>query len=89
MPCTLWWPLREVAERAWCTLVHVVAVSHRAGGSGGGRLHFPAGLVAAGVKSVSAKMGVDKELLELDLYSLLGVGKKASEKEVRACKELC
>lgn len=29
-------------------------------------------------------MAVDKELLERDLYGLLGVGEKASEKEVRA-----
>lgn len=31
-----------------------------------------------------AKMAVDKDLLQLDLYGLLGVGEKASEKEVRA-----
>lgn len=29
-------------------------------------------------------MAVDKDLLQLDLYGLLGVGEKASEKEVRA-----
>lgn len=29
-------------------------------------------------------MAVDKDLLELDLYGLLGVGEKVSEKEVRA-----
>lgn len=29
-------------------------------------------------------MAVDKELLQLDLYGLLGIGEKASEKEVRA-----
>lgn len=29
-------------------------------------------------------MAVDKELLQLDLYALLGVGEKASDKEVRA-----
>lgn len=28
-------------------------------------------------------MAVDKELLERDLYGLLGIGEKASEKEVR------
>lgn len=31
-----------------------------------------------------AAMAVDKDVLELDLYGLLGIGEKASEKEVRA-----
>lgn len=45
-------------------------------------LHFPA-TAAPGAEPGSAKMAVDKELLERDLYGLLGVGEKASEKEVR------
>lgn len=31
-------------------------------------------------------MAVDKELLEMDLYALLGVGEKAVDKEVRRKK---
>lgn len=31
-----------------------------------------------------AAMAVGKDVLELDLYGLLGIGEKASEKEVRA-----
>lgn len=45
-------------------------------------LHFPA-TAAPGAEPGSAKMAVDKELLERDLYGLLGIGEKASEKEVR------
>lgn len=55
-------------------------------GYGGERiLHFPAGGAERGRegKAVSAEMAVDKDLLQLDLYGLLGVGEKASEKEVR------
>lgn len=37
-----------------------------------------------GPKPLGDEMAVDKDLLELDLYGLLGVGEKASEKEVRA-----
>lgn len=55
------------------------------GYGGEGRLHFPAGGAerGRGGKAVSAEMAVDKDLLQLDLYGLLGVGEKASEKEVR------
>lgn len=37
-----------------------------------------------GQKPLGDEMAVDKDLLQLDLYGLLGVGEKASEKEVRA-----
>lgn len=50
-------------------------------------LHFPA-TAAPGAEAGSAKMAVDKELLERDLYGLLGIGEKASEKEVRGAAGL-